>query len=146
MTTYDILIFQGVKPTGEQQVTLTLGNPGSFTTGVQKVAQSFTKLFLTEKGSIANDIEAGTAFLTSLRTGVIVDEVSLQSAFQAAVLDVLNYMSLNESASLPDDERLEAAELVSWDLRPGFLSIQVQITTYAGTSRVYTVPVETRIT
>ena len=143
---YDILIFQGVKPVDEQLVELTLGNPGSFTTGIQKVAQSFVKLFLTELGTMEHDPTLGTNFLGALRQGLIRDEVTLQSAFQAAVLDVFNYVSLNEDPDIPADERLLKADLVEWDLRPGFLSIKVEIVTVAGDTRVYIIPVETRIT
>lgn len=144
MATYDILIFQGVEPVGEKQVELKLGNPGSFTTGIQKVAQSFTKMFLTEVGSVTNDPTLGTSFLTLLRSGAIRDEASLESAFQAAVLDVMNYMSVNEDIDIPLDEQLAEANLIAWDLQPGFLSIQVQIVSEAGDSREYVVPVEVR--
>lgn len=144
MTTYDLLIFQGVAARGEQKVELALGSAGMFTTGIQKVSQSFTKLFLTERGSVASAPDVGTDFLTQLRSGVIRDEPTLQAAFQAAVLDILNYMNNNESAGLPDDERMAEANLVSWDLQPGFLSIKVQVVTVAGTFRVYELPVDTR--
>jgi hypothetical protein len=144
MATYDILIFQGVKAIGEQQVDLSLGNPGYFATGIQKAAQSFAKLFLTELGSMPNDPTAGTSFLSDLRSGTIRDELTLQASYQSAVVDVLNYMSENEDLDLPDDEALEEANLLSWDMRPGFLSITVQIVTAAGESRTYVVPVETR--
>lgn len=144
--TYDILIFQGVEPSGERQVELKLGNPGSFVTGVQKVSQSFLKMMLTESGSMNNDPNLGTDFLSQLRSGFIQDESALQAAFQAAVMDVKNYISENEGTDIPDDETLDSAELVSWDLRPGFFSITVRIVTAAGDSRVYTMPVETRTT
>lgn len=143
--TYDILIFQGVESRGEQKVELMFGNPGSFTTGIQKVSQSFAKLFLTELGSVANDPTMGTDFLSQLRTGFIRDEATLQSSFQAAVLDVKNYMSQNEGTEVPDDETLEEANLLEWDLRRDFLSLKVQLTTAAGESRVYELPVETRV-
>ena len=145
MATYDILIFQGVTPRGEDQVSLLLGNPGFFTTGIQKVSQSFIKLFLTDIGSVANDPAAGTSFMAALRKNQIRDETTLQSYFQAAVVDVINYMSEEESGAVPDDETLANATLVEWDLRPGFLSIKVEITTEAGESRIYVVPVETRV-
>ena len=142
---YDILIFQGVEPVDEQKITLALGNPGAFTTGIQKVAQSFTKIFLTELGSMDHDPTLGTNFLSALRQGLIRDEVTLQGAFQTAVMDVFNYISLNEDPTIPDDERLVEANLAKWDLRPGFLSIEVEIVTAAGDTRIYVIPVETRI-
>lgn len=142
--TYDILIFQGVESSGEQRVDLALGNPGAFVTGVQKVSQSFLKMLLTESGSMNNDSKLGTDFLSQLRSGFIQDESALQAAFQAAVMDVKNYVSENEPNDIPDDEKLDSATLVAWDLRPGFFSITVRIVTAAGDSRVYTMPVDTR--
>lgn len=141
---YDILIFQGVKPSGEAAVSLKLGNPGAFISGIQKVAQTFIKLFLTDRGTVDGDPAMGTDFLSQMRSGFIRDEVSMQSMFQSSVLDVKNYISEYEKTDAPDDERLDSAELISWDLRPGFFSITVRIVTAAGDSRAFTMPVEAR--
>lgn len=139
--TVDILAMQGVAASGKKEVGLNLGTSGFVCTGIQKVAQEFLTLFLTDRGSVKWDPDYGTSFMYNLRTGQINDETTLQSAFEFAVIDIINYLGDTLATATPDDEVLENAELVEWDLRPGFLSIKVQITTTAGNSREYIVPI-----
>lgn len=145
MSQYDLFIFQGAGVGGDKKITMAL-TPEQQCTGVQKVAQTFAKLFLTDKGSVASDTTMGTDFMPTLRSGAIRDEPTLQAAFQSAVIDVLNYISLNTDTIPPSDEQLTDATLVSWDLQPGRLSIKVSLTTAAGTSVVYVLPINTGIT
>lgn len=143
---YDYLIFQGLKDTGDRLQPLRLGLEGSACSGLQKASQSFLKMFLTDKGSVAGDADAGTSFMPALRSSYIRDEASLASLFQIAVTDVLNYQGLYQTDTTAPDEIIDSVELLKWDMRPGFLSIQVKITTQAGTSAEYTVPVTTGVT
>ena len=138
----DVLTFQGAAQPGERAITLTLGNPGMYCTGIQKVAQSFLGLFLTDVGSMSNDPDYGTQFMPSLKQGYIYDEAGMTAAFYAAVLDVQNYLANNQPDNLPD-ETLQQVDLVSWNMQPGSLSLTVRLTTAAGETRTYFVPVET---
>jgi len=143
--TYDLFIFYGAGLSGDRRIVTTLGNPGYQCTGIQKIAQTFTKIFMTDKGSVNGDPAMGTDFMRALRTGGIRDEVSLQGSFQSAVIDVLNYVSQFEDNATPDDERLVQATLVNWDLQRDRLSIKVALTSAAGTTRVYAIPINTGI-
>jgi hypothetical protein len=143
--TVDYLIFQGVEPSGEVKVDMALGDSGSVCTGVQKAAQTFTLLFLTDKGSVLDEPLRGTNFLKSLRNGTVRDEATFEAQFRFAVMDALNYDAKHRSADTPDDERLEAAELLSYDLQPGSVTMYVSVTTVAGDSRTIIMPVETPI-
>ena len=67
--------------------------------------------------------------------------ILLQAQFQFAVLDIFDYLEGRVYDDTPADEILAAADLIAWDLRPGFLKIQVRLTTAAGDSRDYIVPV-----
>lgn len=136
----DLLIFQGFNPEGNSQVTMSLDG-GLACAGVQKVAQEFTILFLSDKGSDPWDEDRGTDFMPLLRAGIILDETVLQAQFQFAVLDIFDYLEGRVYDDTPADEILAAADLIAWDLRPGFLKIQVRLTTAAGDSRDYIVPV-----
>jgi hypothetical protein len=142
VSTYDLLIFQNVKPAGEQLVDLSIGQAGLYCTGIQKLAQSFTLFFLTDVGSVADDQQFGTSFMPDLRANVIQDESSLAASFQTAVTDYSNYVYERQSQDIPTDEQLESATLEQWSLVPGRLSITVRITSVAGDSRVYVMPVE----
>ena len=139
----DLLIHQGVDAVGETQVQLGLGD-GYVCTGVQAVAQMFAKMLLTDVGSRLRDPYFGTHFMSSLRNNEIADENGLQSSFQAAVADILEYLS-NVEAPADPDERLVNAELIQWDLRPTKLSMHVKLTTEAGTTREVYLPVKVAI-
>lgn len=143
---YDYMIFQGSKQPGDNLQPLQLGLSGSACSGIQKTAQSFLKMFLTDKGTVAGDPDAGTYFMSALRTSQVKDETSLNSIFQIAVTDVLNYQGIYQTRTIDPDEVIEFVELIQWDMRPGFLSIQFKITTQAGTSAEYTVPINTGVT
>jgi len=139
----DLLIFQGVKTTGESKVALELGS--QVCSGIQKVAQTFAILFLTDKGSNPWDANRGTDFMNNLRAGYIQDENSLQAQFGFSVVNILDYIETRVNPDTPDDEVLVDAELVAWDLRPPHLSITVRISTLAGESRVFVIPTSVTI-
>lgn len=140
----DILTHQGVDTTREQQVVLALGTEGYVCTGVQTVAQLFAKMFLTDVGSRVRDPGFGTHFLSQLRSGAITDENGVHAAFQNAVADIIEYLN-NQEVSENPDEQLVDATLVHWDLRPTMLSMRVELTTAAGTTRVIYLPVKVAI-
>ena len=144
----DLLIFQGFDPRTATQVELAISDDegdGYVCAGIQKVAQEFTILFLTDIGSNPWDIYRGTGFMPNLRQGFIQDETSLQTHYEFAVLDIFDYLEKKVLETTPDDEILASAELVSFDLRPGFISLQVKVTSLAGDSRVFIIPVQTVI-
>jgi len=143
--TVDLLIFQGVKAAGEAQVDMSLGEAGSICTGIQKAAQTFVTLFLTDKGSVVGEDARGTDFLSLLKQGAIRDDASLQTQFRFAALDVLNYDSVSRPAGTLPDEILEEATLVSYDLQPGYIEMKVKLTTLVGESREIILPVDTVI-
>lgn len=134
----DLLIFQGLSTQKETRVEMALGN--EVCSGIQKVAQTFAILFLTDKGSQPWDPTRGTNFMSSLRNNRIRDDNMLQAQFQFALLDIFDYLEGRTNDDTPDDEVLTGAELLSWDLRPTSLSIRVKLTTLAGTSRTYVIP------
>ena len=144
----DLLIFQGMNPLGESKAALSLADEdgeGSICTGIQKAAQTFAILFLTDIGSNPWDASRGTSFMPSLRAGYIQDESSVQTQYEFAMLDIFDYLEGKILDTTPDDEILESATLLAFDIRPGFLSLQVKITTVAGDSRVYVIPVKTAL-
>jgi hypothetical protein len=142
--TVDLLIHQGIDVSGERQVALSLGDQGSVCTGIQKAAQQFCVMFLTDKGSRFRDPTFGTNFLNDLRSGRIQNDETLQSSYEVAVLDIFQYINENDISGEPD-ENIVDAQLVWWDLRRGFLAIKVQITSEAGESRVVHLPVKVPI-
>ncbi len=142
--TVDYLIFQGVKPEGEVLVNLGLGTSGSVCTGAQKMAQTFIKLFLTDKGSVMYDEAAGTDFRKSVRNGAVHDDVTLESYFRFAVMDILNYLSTQPTPE-DKDEVLEEAKLTSYDLIGDSIILHIELVSLVGTTRSIIIPVKTVI-
>lgn len=140
----DLLIFQGTQPAGDQKLTLAFGDAGEITTGIQKLAQMFTTLFLTERGSINSEPTRGTEFVTAVRRSRIRDESSLNSEFVMAAEAVRKFLALIEDeGGVPDDETFQSAVLdrFTLDEDAGQLTMFVRITSAAGSSRIVFLPI-----
>lgn len=149
--TVDLLIFQGVQPTGDQSIDLSfsLETGGYVCTGVQKVAQTWLILFMTDRGSVLNKPTRGSSFFPAIRNGSIRVEDDVSAQFALAAEQVRQTMDLDatEAGDLPDDERLDEANLLSYRLdRPAaLLYLKVRILTIAGDSRDIILPVPVTI-
>jgi hypothetical protein len=144
--TVDLLIFQNTKPSGEQKISLDFGseNGGEVTTGIQKLAQSFTTLFLTELGSVPSEPTKGSTFVTAVRQQRIRDESDVQAEFNLAVENVRSTLNLAEDqGSFQDDEKFRGATLVKYNLddKLGMISLYVNVVSAAGTSRQIYLPI-----
>lgn len=142
----DLFIFADAKLAGDQQIFLSLlgETGGKITTGIQKMAQTFAILFLTEKGSVLYYPDLGSDFVTNVRYGRIRDESDVQSLFALAAGDVLRSMQLEAAnASLPSDESLASVTLNSFklDKEASLLSLFVKLLSAAGESRDIVLPV-----
>jgi len=139
---YDLVIFQGIEVRGDTPVALGFGTSGLACRGVQKASQTFTTLFLTDQGSDPRDATRGTTFMKRLRSGQIRSDEALQAAFRFAVMDIKNYLSATKAQeTMPDDEAIAEATLTRWQFDYDTLRIWVKVTTRAGTSRVYALPI-----
>ena len=149
--TVDLLIFQGVEPSGKQRIHtgFALDEGGYVCTGVQKVAQSWLILFLTDLGTVLNKPTRGSSFLHAMRTGRIRVEDDVSAEFSLAAEQVRQTMGLDASAdgTLPADERLDEAVLLEFDLdqAASYLYLKVRILTVAGDSRDVILPVPVTI-
>jgi hypothetical protein len=143
----DMFIFQGAIPRGEAELRLGFDDLGLVTTGIQKVAQTWLILFLTPRGS-AFDAEKGTDFIHDMRTGRIRTENDVSLSFASAA-ELVRVQQDNEEAvaSLPLDERLDDAELQSFEIdrNAATLILYVRITTLAGDGLDLFVPVPVAI-
>lgn len=147
--TVDLFIFYGAKPEGDQKITLTLGNPGEVTTGIQKLVQTFSILFLTERGSLPLFPNLGTDFMLEMRNRNIRDESSIKAFFAASVEQVSQTLALaDQDQNLPLDEQFESAQLLNFtpDIGNGKLFLRVKVNSVAGPSRTIFLPVPLAIT
>ena len=140
---YDVMAYQGVKPTGK-----VLLNPafvddtspgGTICTGIQKLLQQFLILLLTETGTKPYDTEAGTPFMTQLRSGELRTELDVMTAFSMAVGSIATQLT-SDSADIPDDEYFADASVEELTLQPGAIAIKIAVISRAGDARVAILP------
>lgn len=142
--TVDLLIFQGVQPAGDRRITLGFGEAGEVVTGIQKLVQTFTTMFLTAQGSIPYLPAWGTNFVPHLQQGVIRDEATVKSEFQFAI-ELIRQALVLEAAeqNIPDDEAYSSATLLSYSINTNasVLSLQIQIESVAGVTNTVFLPI-----
>ena len=145
----DLLILQGVAETGKNQVDPAWGDVGYLCTGIQKVVQTWLVLFLTERGTVLNEPERGTEFLQAIRSGRIQVEEDIPAEFSMAADRISRTMDQDAAdvGDLPDDERLDTAELseYSLDRLASYLYLKILIRSIAGEDRTIFLPVSTSI-
>ena len=143
----DLLIFQGWAETGETLITTAFGDTGYVVAGIMKLIQQFTVRFLTQLDSAPQNLDFGTEFMTDLRAGYIRTEADVLASYSAAVANVKTQLRTvyeereSRNETIPDDEKLSDAELISYEITPGSLFLRVEITSQEGTSRETVLPV-----
>lgn len=149
--TIDLLIFQGVKASGKQPIETAFGldDGGYICTGVQKVAQTWLSLFMTDLGTVLNKPTRGSSFFQSMRTGRIRVEDDVSAEFARAAEQVRRTMDLDavEAGDLEADERLDEALLLDFNLNreAASLYLKIRIVTAAGDSRDIILPIPVTI-
>lgn len=138
--TVDLNILSTPRATGQVQVDLAFGNPAKVCTGIQKVAQTFVSLLLASNVP-QNDYTFGSSFIPAVRSGVITNDSLVEFYFNLAVSEILNYLNEDLDPDTPEDERLTGAELASFDLQPGFLTLTIDIFSAAGENRQIITPI-----
>lgn len=118
-------------------------------TGMQKMAQRFTNTFLTIVGDVKFDQNFGTTFWDDLFSGAAQNLGRVAAAVVQAIMFAMDSIQEDDALTdvygeLPDDERLEGATLLDYsiDVNNGVLSIQIELTSLAGGSYTFVLPVQ----
>ena len=142
--TFDLLALRGAKATGDTLLSQSLFGPtaaGEVCTGAQKVSQRWAIKFLTRKGSRLFRPDDGCHFIDQARNAGFRTEVDVQIAFQMASADVDTQMRNEDTPDMNPEDRFDVSALLSITIRGDSLSLHVQITTAAGTTRRVILPV-----
>ncbi len=141
---FDVLALRGYRPAGDVLLTQdALADGGQICVGIIKLSQWFVAELLTARGSVAYDPTRGTDLYTKLANSRLRTETDVFVAFGFAVGDVKATASLVEPADAPADERFADAVLLAVAIAPGFAQLTVALSSQAGTSRRFIVPVPT---
>jgi hypothetical protein len=118
-------------------------------TGLQKLIQRYTLIFFTKKTDVKFDPNQGTSFVSAVVTGAISTREQIVHNFTFANADVIAQLRSEDADPrfgdpAPDDERIAAARLIDFSINRGTatLLMRVNITTLAGDSTVFVLPVK----
>jgi hypothetical protein len=128
--TIDVLAFRGGVRYGDNLLTQSLAdatNSGEICTGLQKLAQRFLIVLLTEKGSVKYFPDQGTNFMIALAQGRVHNETDMRAVFGLAMQELASQMLDDETDTDPDDERFSGAELRAILVQPGYVNLTIAI-------------------
>ena len=141
----DISIFQypDAAVVGAQDVAVGFGKYGRFCAGVQKTAQRYAIILLTNVTSQPAYPTFGTSFMYTLQGGISpVDQIYARQIFTLAnykaVMAIKEYQATR--TDIPTDEQLTNATLNNLSLYGGYVAFDVKIDTEAGGSIDFLVP------
>lgn len=126
-----------------QTVLPKFGKNARFCAGVQKLIQKYAVILLTNVNSQANYPDFGTDFMYTLRAGISpVDKLRASQIFNLASYDAVSTLKnfQIDHPEIPLDERIASATLSSITLYGGLASFDVSITTEAGSTVDFLVP------
>jgi hypothetical protein len=140
----DILIFNDTDPTQEsnQVVDVRLSGNIKYCTGVQKLIQKYTILFLTNLNSQLFFPQEGTTFLSSLTYNISsTTEGVLRQLFSLMNLKIVKDLEIDAiSNASPDDEKISRVTLRDVLYEQDALNMTIEIKTLAGDNIAFVLP------
>lgn len=141
--TVDInLLSSIVNPTGTVEVSINMGlSRAKVVTGIQKLIQKYTLLFLSIKDAEFNE-DQGTDFIPDMLAGIIQQPGSVPSSFAFANADVVNMLKESVDDNTPEDEQIQKVRLQDYsvDYKKGLLYLNIRIITKSGDSALFVLP------
>lgn len=141
---YDVLAYYGTAQPDFALLNPVLALPGAggeVVAGILKLSQRFLLELLTEKGSMPYLPQRGNTFIARAREGSLRTQFDALAAFSAALLDIRTNLQSEEKDTDPDDERYADAQINSITVYPGRLTLNVSVSSRAGTSRKVIAPI-----
>lgn len=145
--TVDLLLLKAVlsAPVLGQRVDIDADGTPMIVAGIEKLVQRYAVEFLTALGSAKFRPDHGTNLVPSVAKGMVYNMATLEStAAEANMMAVRQIKAADEGEDTPDDEKLDSAEIYDLKFSRGEarIGVSVRITTAAGSSYVYIIPVD----
>jgi len=148
--TVDLETLQTIKavaPVTSLQLTLRNGGVSRRVTGLQKLAQRYATIFLTQKGTVGYNVAQGSNFIGPATGGLIANGANLTHFFNVANFQTIRQLQKEDNDTRlgpvpPNDERIQSASLLEFEVNQfdGKLSLKVLLTSLAGQSYTYVLP------
>lgn len=144
--TVDLLLLKTVLdvPVAGERVDLDASGVPMIVAGVEKMVQRYAVAFINSLGSTKFRPRHGTGIVDKVGKGLVYDMSTLEAAAAEANLNAMKQIKAADALEgTPDDERLEKSEVYNLKFsRPkSSVGISVRLTTAAGKSFVYIIPV-----
>ena len=145
--TVDLLLLKTILnvPVVNKRVDLDVAGEPMIVTGIEKMAQRFVVAFINAIGSTKFRDGHGTDLIPLAARGMIYNMATLETAAAAANLSALNQLmeADGEAEDTPDDERITESEVenLEFSQENARVRISIRLTTAAGKSYVYVIPV-----
>jgi hypothetical protein len=139
---FDIDWFHILETSQAGEVNFMFNNRSRKLTGLEKMIQKWTLLFLTPQGSDPFEPDLGTDFYRVLESSSG-DEGYISNIVNSAISDASEQIEVvqSEVENLPEDETFSAAALISISVVSQTLDVRIQLVNAQGESRIYTLPV-----
>ena len=141
---FDLLALRGARPAGDTLLDQTLigaDAAGEVCTGVQKLAQRWVLHFLTVRGSMRFLPLRGSTFMAEFWRGEMRTEADVVTSFAIAEAEIRRAMQNEETPADHPEEQLERATLLEIAISADGISLQIEVTSAAGTSRQVILPI-----
>lgn len=148
--TVDLETLQTIKavtPVTQLQLTVRDNATSRRVTGIQKLAQRYATIFLTQRGTVEYSPIQGSTFIGPATSGLIANNANLIHFFNVANFQTIRQLQGEDNDSRfgptpPDDERIVTATLLDFEVDQfsGKLSLRVSITSLAGQNYIYVLP------
>lgn len=147
--TVDLLLLKTVLnvPAVGQRVQIDVSNVSGepmIVTGVEKLAQRFLNVFVNAIGSAKFMDGYGTDIVPSVANGYVYSESTLEAAAAEANMLARHQIVLaDQDLDTPDDETLVSSEVIGLEFsrEQSKIKISIKLTTAAGSSYTYIIPV-----
>lgn len=144
--TVDLLLLKTVTgvPVVNWRVGLDVSDDPMIVAGVEKMVQRYAISFINAMGSTKFRPSHGTNLVPDVAAGLVYDMSTLEAEAAEANLFAFDQVTAgDEGEDTPDDERLTGSEVVGLEYLRGEsrVRISVRLTTAAGKSYVYIIPV-----
>lgn len=147
--TVDLLLLKTVLsvPVFNKRVQIDVSNVSGepmIVTGIEKMVQRYALLFINAMGSTKFMPNHGTEIVPLVTKGMVYDMATLESAAaEANVTARMQMMLADETEETPDDERIVDSQVLEYAFsrENAKVKISVRLTSAAGSSYVYIIPV-----
>lgn len=144
--TVDLLMLKTVLavPVTNKRVKIDVAGDPMIVTGVEKMVQRYAVLFINAVGSTKFRQDHGSDLVPQVSAGLVYNMATLETAAAGANLVAFRNMSIADAEEdTPDDERLVESDIIDleYSRESSKVMISVKLTTAAGKSYVYIIPV-----